>query len=314
MQIILVSDRASAKTLALSSRHLVVAGLGLLGLSVLLAFGISSLGLTGPTSSGEATAAAKPAPAVQAQSSSGANERFVNSNLQVMATRLGELQAKVLEMDAMSERLSALSGIKPPPKPENKEGTGGPLLPSPLSMDNLGIAINRLAKEADLRADYLTAVESRLLEQRIRQLLLPTSHPAPAGQQSSGFGFRSDPIHGGGAMHYGIDFRAPVGTPAYAAASGVVVSAEYHSQYGNLVEISHGNELTTRYAHLSRMGVAPGQLVRRGEQVGAIGSTGRSTGPHLHFEVRLLGVAQNPAGFLSQGYKLAAAEDRKKKR
>lgn len=307
MQIILVSQRSAAKTLTLTRRHFLAAGAGVVSLVALLAFGIAELGLaTGSTPAG-VVAAAPGATGAASDKSSG--NTFVDSNLQVMATRIGELQAKLLEMGAINERLSSLSGIKPPPKPEGKPGEGGPLVISAVSMDTLGLAINQLAKESKLQSDFLTAVESRMLEQRIRQLQQPTSHPAPGAQQSSGFGFRSDPIHGGGAMHSGLDFRAPVGTPAHAAAAGIVVEAHYHPEYGNVVDVDHGNQLTTRYAHLSRIDVAPGQLVRRGQQVGAIGTTGRSTGPHLHFEVRLLGVAQNPANFLSQGYKLAAAAD-----
>jgi murein DD-endopeptidase MepM/ murein hydrolase activator NlpD len=121
----------------------------------------------------------------------------------------------------------------------------------------------------------------------------------------SSFGQRSDPFLGQRAMHEGIDFNAERGTPVFAAADGVVVSAGWHSDFGNLVELDHGAGLTTRYAHLSRMHVKPGSLVSRDEQIGAVGSTGRSTGAHLHFEVRKRGVAQNPAQFLKQGEEYA---------
>jgi murein DD-endopeptidase MepM/ murein hydrolase activator NlpD len=127
---------------------------------------------------------------------------------------------------------------------------------------------------------------------------IPTSMPAAVMMMSSGFGYRSDPFTGAGAMHAGLDFKGPVGTPILAAAEGRVTFAGFHSGYGNTVEITHANGLLTRYAHLSGLNVAQGQMVDRGLQIGRMGSTGRSTGSHLHFEVRLNGQAINPRKFL----------------
>ena len=95
-------------------------------------------------------------------------------------------------------------------------------------------------------------------------------------------------------MHEGVDFVVPQGTPVMAAASGIVVYSEYHEQYGNMVEIDHGHDIVTRYAHASRLLVKVGQIVRRGQEIAKVGSTGRSTGNHMHFEVRYKGIAQNP--------------------
>ena len=111
-------------------------------------------------------------------------------------------------------------------------------------------------------------------------------------------------------MHEGMDFSAEPGTPVVVAADGVVLSAAYHPEYGNLIEVDHGEGLTSRYAHLSRMDVKAGSLIKRGAPIGAVGNTGRSTGPHLHFEVRMLGVAQNPAHFLKQGDEYASVKRR----
>ncbi len=127
---------------------------------------------------------------------------------------------------------------------------------------------------------------------------IPTSMPAAVMMMSSGFGYRSDPFTGAGAMHAGLDFKGPVGTPILAAAEGRVTFAGFHGGYGNTVEITHANGLLTRYAHLSGLNVAQGQMVDRGLQIGRMGSTGRSTGSHLHFEVRLNGQAINPRKFL----------------
>ena len=127
---------------------------------------------------------------------------------------------------------------------------------------------------------------------------IPTSMPAAVMFMSSGFGYRSDPFTGAGAMHAGLDFKGPVGTPILAAAEGRVTLAGYNGGYGNSVEITHANGLMTRYAHMSGLNVRQGQMVDRGVQIGRMGSTGRSTGSHLHFEVRLNGQAINPRKFL----------------
>jgi murein DD-endopeptidase MepM/ murein hydrolase activator NlpD len=127
---------------------------------------------------------------------------------------------------------------------------------------------------------------------------IPTAMPAASMMMSSGFGYRSDPFTGSGAMHAGLDFKGPVGTPILAAAEGKVVLAGFHGGYGNTIEIRHANGLVTRYAHLSGLNVRRGQMVERGVQIGRMGSTGRSTGSHLHFEVRQNGQAINPRKFL----------------
>ena len=121
-----------------------------------------------------------------------------------------------------------------------------------------------------------------------------------------GFGNRIDPITGQQAQHEGIDFIAQPGTPVVAAAGGVVLAAEWHHQYGNMIEIDHGGDIVTRYAHASVTHVKPGEIVKRGQKIAEVGSTGRSTGPHLHFEVRFQGIAQNPARFLISAQNPAA--------
>jgi murein DD-endopeptidase MepM/ murein hydrolase activator NlpD len=126
----------------------------------------------------------------------------------------------------------------------------------------------------------------------------------PGSNLGSSFGFRIDPINGRQALHTGLDFQAPQGTPILAAAGGVVVTQEYHPAYGNMVEVDHGNELVTRYAHAHETFVKKGDIVKRGQKVATVGSTGRSTGPHLHFEVLVQGVPQDPQKFLTAGEKL----------
>ncbi|HEX8364089.1 MAG TPA: M23 family metallopeptidase [Allosphingosinicella sp.] len=131
-------------------------------------------------------------------------------------------------------------------------------------------------------------------------IAIPSGRPVATGVNfTSGFGVRSDPFRGSAAMHGGIDLAGPIGTPVYATADGIVGRAEWNSGgYGNLVEINHGQGIQTRYGHLSRLVARPGQRVRRGELVGLMGSTGRSTGSHLHYEVRIDGRAVNPVPFI----------------
>jgi murein DD-endopeptidase MepM/ murein hydrolase activator NlpD len=236
---------------------------------------------------------------------------YLRNNLQLMATRLGELQAKVLQLDSLGERLSGLAGDKPPaPVAKGKDAQGGPFLPAPLSAEALQQEINRLAAAVENKTDELSFLEARLLEKRVKDRLLPTTLPVKDAFFGSPFGYRQDPIAGLRAMHEGIDFIAPPGTPIVAAADGVIVFAEYHPEFGNMIDIDHGAGLTSRYAHLSRLDVETGRMVKGGERIGALGNTGRSTGPHLHFEVRMLGVAQNPALFLKQGQEFAQIKRR----
>ena len=227
---------------------------------------------------------------------------FARENLNAMAVKLGEMQAQLLRLDTIGERLAGMAGVKPQDLKafEAKPGgRGGPLVrPEAMSATELQRAVDALASQVEAKSDAISMIESQLLEDRIKKSLLPTSLPVEAQWNASAYGWRVDPFTGERALHEGVDFVAPIGTNIAAAASGVVVSAERHPQYGNLVEIDHGNDLTTRYAHASKILVKPGQLVKRGQNVAEVGSTGRSTGPHLHFEVRIRGMAQNPDRFL----------------
>ena len=150
----------------------------------------------------------------------------------------------------------------------------------------------------DERSDQLGVLEALLVADSANRKFLPTLAPIVDGWFSSNFGYRIDPFTGLQSFHEGIDFPTNIGTPIVAAASGKVVYAGWHPQYGKMVDIDHGNGLVSRYAHASQVFVNEGDLVVRGQRVAAVGSTGRSTGPHLHFEVRLNGVPQNPARFL----------------
>jgi murein DD-endopeptidase MepM/ murein hydrolase activator NlpD len=237
-------------------------------------------------------------------------DRYMRENLDAMATKVGEMQAKLVRMEAVSERLAGMAGIKPEDlkriepvgQGASGAGRGGPLpalreAPEVTSLSQLNALMDQMQGSSDRNADVFTLIESHLFEKRLEALMMPSSAPVE-GPVGSGFGFRSDPFTGRAALHTGLDFPADVGTPIVAAAGGVVLSAGLHPQYGQMVELDHGKGLVTRYAHTSKMLVKQGDLIRRGQKIAEVGNTGRSTGPHLHFEVLVEGVQQNPAKFL----------------
>jgi len=230
-------------------------------------------------------------------------DRFMRENLDAMAQKVGEMQAKLIKLEAMGERVSGLAGVKPEDlklTPATAPGgQGGPYVPArTLSLDQLNGIVASLGEAADQSADLFAMAESRLFEKRLASLMIPNSPPVN-GPVGSGFGFRTDPFTGRAALHTGLDFPSEVGTPIMAAAGGMVRSTDFHPAYGNLLEIDHGNGLITRYAHTSVILVKVGDLVKRGQVVARVGTTGRSTGPHLHFEVLVDDVMQDPAKFLA---------------
>ncbi len=236
------------------------------------------------------------------------SERFLRQNLDVLARRLGAIQAQVIQLESLGERVSSLAGIKST-LPKSPLGQGGAfVLGHPMSMAELEATLSTLEQRASDRTDAMIVVESQLLERKIRDMMLPTVAPIADAIVGSSFGWRVDPINSHSALHTGLDFQASQGTPILAAAGGVVVTQEYHAAYGNMVEIDHGNDLITRYAHAMKTWVKKGDLIRRSQLIAEVGTTGRSTGPHLHFEVLVNGVPQDPQKFLSAGKVSVAAE------
>ena len=231
-------------------------------------------------------------------------QSYVHSSLDAMASRVGQMQAQMQRLDALGARLAKLTGMKPDEfRFDQPPAQGGPLLAFPaqeMSVNSLEQQLNRLTLAVNDRSDKLLALEAMLLQNQLSRKLLPSISPVNEGFYSSNFGWRLDPFTGANAMHEGVDFMVQAGTAIRASAGGVVAYSDHHPQYGNMVEIDHGNDIVTRYAHASRLLVKVGHVVRRGEKVAEVGSTGRSTGNHLHFEVRYKGAAQNPVRFLQK--------------
>ncbi|MEO7392441.1 MAG: M23 family metallopeptidase [Ramlibacter sp.] len=235
-------------------------------------------------------------------------DRFMRENLDAMARRLGEMQARLVQLESLGERVSGLAGVNPSDIAASS-GRGGALVSGrPLSMEELQATLADLEELTGQRTDLLTVMESRLFDQKIRKMMVPTQQPVLSGHMGSSFGWRIDPFSGRSALHTGLDFQTDPGTAIHAAAGGVVVTQEYHPAYGNMVEIDHGNDLITRYAHAAKVWVKKGDLVKRGQKVAEVGTTGRSTGPHLHFEVLVQGVPQDPQKFLAAGRDLPATQ------
>lgn len=304
MQIIVIPDRlAKTRTLNVSTRHLVASLFAALVLLLAMTAGLYWITFRFATDI--------KVPLVQElvlSSQKGEAERarqFVQQNLNAMAVRLGEMQAQLTRLDALGDRLSSMAGIRPQEfRFSEAPGLGGAqptaLPPQNLSLAEFGEKLYTVSRQMENRTDMLGVLEAQLFDQAVKKKLIPTMMPVSAPFNASGFGMRIDPFTGMQAMHEGIDFLADMGSPVVAAAGGVVIFAGFHPQYGNVVDIDHGNDLLTRYAHLSKLLVKEGDIVQRGHRIGLSGSTGRSTGPHLHFEVRYKGVAQNPARFVLQ--------------
>lgn len=232
-------------------------------------------------------------------------DRFMRENLDVLARKLGQMQAKLTQLESLGERVSGLAGVKPA-EIRIQPGQGGPLVSGrSLSMQELQATLDDLARLTDQRTDLLTVLESRLFEQKVRNMMVPTQPPVISATVGSAFGWRLDPLTGRTALHTGLDFPAMTGTPIVAAAGGVVVTQAFHPEYGNMIEIDHGNDLISRYAHASKVLVNKGDLIKRGQKIAEVGTTGRSTGAHLHFEVWVLGIPQDPQKFLTAGQNLA---------
>lgn len=307
MQIILLHPRfTKARSVTLGSRHLI--GLLLLASgSVLACATLISWLVLRQAGDADASPMFHRLAVSMSQQEDDRKEKYLKENLAMMAVKLGEMQAQMMRLDALGERVQGLAGIRPEEfNFKEAPGRGGAEVTSAsgvrdVSMDELRRMLDSLAEDASHRTDYLNAVESTLMGDKIKSRLLPTNQPVNVAYNSSSFGWRLDPFTGHNAFHEGLDFPAPVGTRIVAAAAGVVIAAEYHYQFGNMLEIDHGNNIITRYAHASQLFVKVGDIVKRGQHVADVGSTGRSTGAHLHFEVRIRGVAQDPRKFLALG-------------
>jgi len=296
MNIILVSNKmAKAKTL--SFWQIALAAVSLVAFSVLLTMQLLPEKQSQSTQPKTLNAASVEEELISSQ-----------SHLDAYAKQLGELQARIVRLDAQNQRLASLAGEKVPSSmtatvdiPTGLDYQGGPLVSAqPMTEDGLKVAIENLVASVDMRDDYQSEIESKILQQSVVKDMLPNSKPIVAGYRSSSYGWRRDPFTGRKAFHEGLDFPARSGTPILAAADGIVITATRSPAYGNLIKLDHGAGLETRYAHASKLLVKVGERVVKGQKIALVGSTGRSTGPHLHYEIRLNGSALDPRRYLKK--------------
>lgn len=303
MNIILISNKsAQAKNILLTNTHLVLAASLLFIIAIILAMGLNYLTLHYGDKISDRVSSLF---VVGSQQDGEINDHaHLHDNLDVMAVKLGQMQAQLMRLDALGERLAKSSDIETQEFLFDKlPGQGGalPSLSSPaLSIDEFKQRLNELSYVIDDREDKFGVLDSLLRQDRLTKRVYPSEMPVDTEWYSSGFGYRIDPFSGRRVFHEGVDFAAKTGTPIKAAAGGVVIYSARHPEYGNMVEIDHGDELVSRYAHASKRLVNLGQIVSGGQKIAEVGSTGRSTGPHLHFEIRHKDVPQNPSRYLKK--------------
>ncbi|MBS0424117.1 MAG: peptidoglycan DD-metalloendopeptidase family protein [Proteobacteria bacterium] len=231
-------------------------------------------------------------------------QTHLQDNLNMMASKLGQMQAQLLRLDALGERLAESSGIQSRDfsfkRTPGQGGARNDLSSEELSFSEFSHQLQELSNMLNERTDKLGALDSLLRYDRITKFVLPSEMPVETDWYSSGYGYRIDPFTGKRAFHEGVDFAAEIGSPIKAAASGVVIYSDHHPEYGNMVEIDHGDDLVTRYAHASKRLVSLGTVVLQGQKIAEVGNTGRSSGPHLHFEIRHKDKPQNPSKFLKK--------------
>lgn len=226
----------------------------------------------------------------------------IENNVHALAQRLGRLQAHVTRLNAAGERMSQVAGLdasefdfnqQPPvggPRRESSESTP--------SMDALDTALDEFERELDTRERQMQVLRELMVAGELHDEVMPSGRPVGTGWISSTFGWRTDPFNGRRSRHEGIDFAAAAGSEVVSVASGVVTKASSTPGYGLLVEINHGNGYVTRYGHNRKALVEVGERVSRGQQIAELGSTGRSTGPHVHFEVVHNGKVVDPAEYI----------------
>lgn len=225
-------------------------------------------------------------------------QQNAEKNLDALATRLSQMQAHILRLDALGSRLAVMADIKDiefdmgsapgigGPKPDTVQGS--------LQVNDFIAALEELDLQIKDRSDKLAAIESMLIDRSLQDKITPVGKPIYEGWVSSLFGKRTDPITGKIEFHEGIDYAGKPGSPIIAVASGIVTWSGMRYGYGNMVEINHGNGYQTRYAHNKKNLVSVGQKVEKGQTIALMGSSGRATGPHVHFEVVTNGKAVNP--------------------
>lgn len=236
----------------------------------------------------------------------GARE-VIERNMLALSQRLGRLQAHVTRLNAVGRRMTEMADLSPEEFDFDSEPPlGGPHVADSFILDDsaseslaeLAAQLDAFEAQLNRREREMSILQDLMVASRLREQIYPSGQPVKRGWVSSGYGRRTDPFTGRTTLHKGVDFAAPYGTEVISVAAGVVTMARSKKGYGELVEINHGNGYVTRYGHNSKLLVKVGERVVKGQVIAKVGSTGRSTGPHVHFEVRRNGRVVNPAEYI----------------
>jgi hypothetical protein len=236
----------------------------------------------------------------------GLTQKNLPDNIDLFVSQIGELNTRILQIDAQTERLQdvmkkQIIGKEKLPKLLKKKGEGSLGRPFILDNDDIQSSYKHLEKlfiEIEEREIMYNKMEAMLLRQSVLKETLPSIYPVNVPYRSSSYGWRQDPFRGVRAFHSGLDFSAAHGEPIIATAGGIVVEASHGRNYGKFITIKHGDGLETRYAHASKLFVKKGDLVNKKDIIALVGNTGRSTGPHLHYEIRLKGRPLDPTNYI----------------
>jgi septal ring factor EnvC (AmiA/AmiB activator) len=231
-------------------------------------------------------------------------KRVLQEKVNALAMRVGQMNANVIRLDALGKRLTRMANLDdgefdfghPPALGGAESGMDG----QPAQIPNLTAMVDDLQSQLSSREQQLGVLENMILTRELNKQVYPEGRPVAEGWISSYFGRRADPFTGYSAVHKGLDFAGPEGTKVTAVAAGLVTYAGDRAGFGEMVEINHGNGLATRYCHNEKLLVKQGDMVRKGQDLALMGSTGRSTGPHLHFEVLKNGAQVDPLRFIGE--------------
>ncbi len=309
--ILFTNDRGRAASIPLGRPGFYLPFAGLL---LLLAGALLFTGYQLGSERNVVTAVTQETPAVweteleQQQLALDAAQQEAAAHLNALALRLGQMQAQLLRVDALGKRLAKMADLDEAEfdfdQPPAQGGPEAALEAAQLELPNLEMpdfmqSLEALQQQLNDRQRKLTVLEGLALDENLKAQVQPTGHPVEKGWISSYFGKRTDPFTGKPAYHHGMDFAGKKGSNIVAVAAGMVTFAGYRSGYGKLVEIDHGNGLVTRYGHNQSNLVQPGDRVEKGQPVALMGSSGRSTGPHVHFEVLKNGRVVNPRKYIA---------------
>ena len=229
----------------------------------------------------------------------------VHDDIDALSLRLGQMQAHMIRLDALGSRLAEMGNLDAQEfNFGSQPAQGGGFVSSVLESQDVPdflASLEMLGREIDDRGPMLEALEALLMNEQLNEQVHPRGRPVLSGYMSSGYGYRTDPLNGKKAFHSGLDFAGASGSNVIAVAAGVVTDSRYRQGMGNMVEIYHGNRYSTRYAHNKKNLVQVGDAVRKGQKIADMGTSGRATGPHVHFEVLINGKTVNPIEYVQAG-------------